>query len=201
MELLAAIIAFGGSDVPVSRLTDVMWPEVDGDTAQENFKKSITRLRKLVAVDDVIQWEEGKISLDQDLCWVDVLAFEKQAKREDGRAIVLYQGPFLGHNDIPLWAVSRREQLRTRFIGLVNRHCEQVQSVGNPAAAIESLQRAIDVDPLVEPLYQRLIPLLMAQGRRTDAQRYYQTCLQAYQQSGAQELSPATLRLAQSFKS
>lgn len=200
LELLTAIIAFGGSHVPVSRLSDAMWPEVDGDTAQENFKKSITRLRKLLAVDDVIQWEEGKISFNQELCWVDVVAFEKQAKREDGRAITLYQGPFLGHDDIPPWADSRREQVRTRFIGLVNRHCEQAQSAGNVAAAIDSLQRAIDVDPLVEPLYQRLIPLLVAHGRQTDAQRYYQTCLQAYQQSGTQELSPTTLRLAQNFK-
>lgn len=201
LELLAAIITFGGDGVPVSRLTDAMWPDTDGDTAQQNFKKSITRLRKLLAVDDVIQWEEGKISLNQDLCWVDVLAFEKQAKREDGGAITLYQGPFLGHDDIPLWADSRREQVRTRFISLVNRHCEQVQSIGNPAAAIDSLQCAIDVDPLVEPLYQRLILLLVAQGRQVDAQRYYQTCLKAYQQSGAREVSPATLRLAQSFKS
>ncbi len=199
LDLLAAIIAFGGFDVPVSRLTDAMWPEVDGDTAQENFKKSIARLRKLLAVDDVIQWEEGKISLNLDLCWVDVLAFEKQAKREDGRAITLYQGPFLGHDDIPPWADTRREQVRLRFIGLVTRHCEQVQVAGNPTAAIDALQQAIDVDPLVEPLYQRLIPLLVAQGRQGDALRYYQTCLQAYQQSGTRELSPAMLRLAQNL--
>jgi ATP/maltotriose-dependent transcriptional regulator MalT/DNA-binding SARP family transcriptional activator len=200
LELLTAIITFGAHDVPVSRLTDAMWPESEGDTAKENFKKSITRLRKLLAVEDVIHWEDGKISLNQDLCWVDVLAFEKQVKREDSLAIALYTGPFLGHDEIPAWATVRREQVRTRFISLVDRHCEQVQAEGNATAAIHSLQHAIDVDPLVEHLYQRLIPLLMAQGRQTDALRYYQTCLKAYQQSGTQDLSPATLRLAQSFK-
>lgn len=200
LELLAAIIAFGGANVSVSRLTDAMWPDVDGDTAQENFKKSIARLRKLLAVDDVIRWEVGKISPNQDLCWVDVLAFEKQAKGDDTRAIALYTGPFLGHDEIPAWANPHREQVRTRFICLVNRHCEQAQSVGNPAAAIDSLQQAIDVDPLVEPLYRRLIPLLVAQGRQDDAQRYYETCLRSYQRWDIQELSPATLRLAQSLK-
>ena len=125
LELLAAIIAFGGHDVPVSRLIDALWPDADGDTAQENFKKSIARLRKLLAVDDVIQWQDGKISLKPDLCWVDVWAFEKQAKREDDRALTFYTGPFLGHEEIPVWAESQRDRLHARFISLVNRRLDQ----------------------------------------------------------------------------
>ena len=45
-----------------------------------------------------------------------------------------------------------------------------------------NLEQALAVDPLAEPLYNRLIPLLLAQGRRADAQRHYQACLKAYQQ-------------------
>lgn len=48
----------GGHD-PVSRLIDALWPDADGDTAHENFKKSLARLRKLLRVDDVIQWQAG----------------------------------------------------------------------------------------------------------------------------------------------
>lgn len=119
LELLAAIIAFGGHDVPVSRLVDALWPEADGDTAQENFKKSIARLRKLLSIDDVIQWKDGKISLNRNLCWVDALVFEKQAKQGDAQAIAVYKGPFLGPGDIPAWAVSPRDRMQARFISLV----------------------------------------------------------------------------------
>lgn len=197
LELLAAIIAFGGWDVPVSRVADALWPEVDGDTAHENFKKSIARLRKLLAVDNVVQWQDGKISLNQDLCWVDALAVEKQAAREESRAIALYKGPFLGHKEIPPWAESRRDQERNRFIRMVNRHCDEAQTTGQVEKAIHSLERAIEVDPFAEPFYHRLISLLAAHGRQAEAQRYSQACEKVFQQWGDGNVFPETLRVGQ----
>lgn len=199
LELLAAIIAFGGHDVQVSRLIDALWPEADGDTAHENFKKSIARLRKLLSIDNVIQWQDGKISLDRDLCWVDAVAFDAQAKRENDRAIALYKGPFLGHEDIPAWAEPRRDQERTRFVRLVDRHCDQAQVAGKVEEAIRSLEQAIEADPATEPFYQRLIPLLAAHGRQAEAQRYYRACEKAFQRWGNGDLSPETLLLGQSL--
>jgi len=197
LELLVAIIAFGSHDVPVSRLIDALWPEADGDQAQENLKKSIARLRKLVAVDNVILWQEGKISLNQNLCWVDALAFDNLAKQQDQRTMACYTGPFLGHDEIPAWAKPHRDQLRTTFVHLMIRHCDQTAHANNVEAAIQSLERAIAIDPVAEPFYQRLIPLLMAQGRHADARRSYQACVKAYQRWGNGSLSAETLRLGQ----
>ena len=171
--MLAAIITFGGREVPVSRLIDALWPEVDGDTGHENFKKSIARLRKVLSVDEVIRWEDGKISLNPDLCWVDVLAFERQATHQDGRAVSFYTGPFLGDDAVPAWAESRREQERTRFVRFVSRNCDQAVAAEQVQEAIQSLEQAIKIDPVTKPLYQRLIPLLVAHGRRADALAYY----------------------------
>ena len=199
LELLAAIITFGGHDVPVSRLIDALWSEVDGDTGHENFKKSIARLRKLLGVHEVIRWQDGKISLNQELCWVDVLAFERHVKREEVRAIGLYTGPWLGLEEIPLWAESQRERVRATFIRLVSRHCDHVQAANNVDEAIRSLEQAVAVDPLAEPLYHRLISLLMAQGRRADGQRHYQICVKACQQWKDGGLSEDILRLGQSL--
>jgi len=197
LELLAAIITFGGSEVPVSRLIDALWPDADGDTGHENFKKSLARLRKLLAVEDIIRWQDGKISLNPDVCWVDALAFEKLGKKQDERELALYKGPFLGQEEIPAWAQSQRDHLRTTFVRLVTRRCDEPQHAGKVEAAIQSLERSIEIDPLAEPLYQRLIPLLMAQGRQADARRHYQACIQAAQRWGNRDLSPETLRLGQ----
>lgn len=199
LELLTAIIVFGGKDISISRLIDALWPEVEGDTARENFKKSLARLRKLLRVEDVILWQDGKIALNPDLCWVDVLAFEQQAKQEDIRAVGMYKGPLLGLEEIPFWAQSQREQVRTTFVRLVTRHCDQVQAGDRVDEAIRSLERAIAVDPLAEPLYHRLIPLLLAQGRRADAQRYYQAYMKACRQWKDGGPSEQILRLGQSL--
>ena len=76
MELLIAIMTYGGAPVSAARLMDMLWPEADGDQARENLKKSIARLRQLLAVDDALCWQDGEISLNRTCCWVDAWAFE-----------------------------------------------------------------------------------------------------------------------------
>ena len=194
LDLVKVLIAAGGSAVTVTRLMDMLWPEAEGDQAQENLKKSIARLRRLLGVDHVIQWQDGKVSLNRELCWVDAWAFEASAKRAEApaagvgakrdhawerQAIALYKGPFLGLDEIPGWAESRRDQVRTRFIRLVRHHCDQAWAAGHTEEAIRALEEAIDVDPVAEPLYQRLIPLLAEQGRQADAASIYDRCKSA----------------------
>ncbi|MEK6804571.1 MAG: BTAD domain-containing putative transcriptional regulator [Nitrospirota bacterium] len=190
MELLAAIVAYGGIDVPVARLIDVFWPEADGDQAQENFKKSIARLRKLLVVDGAILWQDGKLSLNREQCWVDAYTFEANSKEADLREVTgmtardgneekevdaLYRGPFLGRSEIPLWAVSYQERLRTQFTKLFMRR-EKAMAGSQREQLMVELARAIDVDPVAEPLYQQLIPLLVAANRHAEAAAYYDRC-------------------------
>ncbi|NOS76508.1 MAG: hypothetical protein HOP35_01025 [Nitrospira sp.] len=52
-------------------------------------------------------------------------------------------------------------------------------------------------DPLTEPLYRRLIELLVAQDRQADARRWYQRCVRALRDWEGRDLSPDTLRLGQ----
>ncbi|MBI4000704.1 MAG: hypothetical protein HY348_02845 [Nitrospira defluvii] len=194
LELLAAIIAFGGQAVPVSRLTDALWPEVDGDQAQENFKKSMTRLRHLLGVENVIQWQDGKVSLNGELCWVDALSFDALVKQadtraatagsnkhvqHDSRAAALYTGPFLGLEDCPSWAVPYRDRLRDRYVTLILRHCDELNRKDKTTEVVHCLEQAIEVDPVAEPLYQRLIPILASNGRQTEAAALYHRCRKA----------------------
>ena len=210
LDLLAAIIAFGGQAVPLSRLTDALWPEVDGDQAQENFKKSMTRLRYLLGVENVIQWQDGKVSLNRELCWVDALNFEtlvKQAEaraatagsnrhaQHERRAATLYAGPFLGLEDCPSWAAPYRYRLRDRYIKIVLRQCDESNAKHKAMDAVRCLERAIEVDPVAEPLYQRLIPLLAENGRQTEAAALYHRCQSALARWADRRPSPETQRL------
>lgn len=211
LELLAAIVASGGEAVPVARLTDVLWPEADGDQAQENFKKSLARLRKMLGVEHVILWQDGKITLNRDVCWVDALAFEALVRQADSRAmnmrmqdsgetgkhaLALYRGPFLGLEDMPEWARSYQDELRNRWIRLLTRRGDQSDSNAGVSDTVRELEAAIEVDPVAEPLYQRLIPLLLAKGRRSEAAAQYDRCRAALARWGNRTPSAATERLA-----
>ncbi len=196
LELLAVIITFGGHDVSASRIIDALWPDADGDRGYANFKKSIARLRKLIGVDQVLQLRDRKASFNPGLCWLDVEEFDRCVRRRQvDQAIALYTGPFLGLEELPAWAEFRRSQLRIRWLRLVTCRCEDLLGQGNVEEVIVLLERAIEAETAAESLYQRLIPLLVAQGRLAEARQYYRMCVQAHRQSGCGLLSSETLRL------
>jgi hypothetical protein len=71
LDLLKALIAFGGRDVNTRILTEALWPDADGDAAQGAFDATLHRLRRLLGVDNAVQLKDGKLSLNENLCWVD----------------------------------------------------------------------------------------------------------------------------------
>ena len=77
LELLKAIIAQGGREISISRLTVMIWPDVDGDKATRSFDTTLHRLRKILNHDRVLVLRDGKLSLNARYCWVDVWAFER----------------------------------------------------------------------------------------------------------------------------
>ena len=56
---------------------DALWPEADGDMAQQSFATALHRLRQLLGNEKAIQRQEGQLTLDDRFCWVDVWAFER----------------------------------------------------------------------------------------------------------------------------
>ena len=214
MELLIAIMTYGGAPVSAARLMDMLWPEADGDQARENLKKSIARLRQLLAVDDALCWQDGEISLNRTCCWVDAWAFEACAStvevrgvtgnashddQDDPKAIALYRGPFLGWSEIPSWASSYQDQVRKQFIRLVTKHAH-VPTDDQREKLMTELANAIDLDPVAEPLYQKLIPLLLSANRHAEAAACYDRCRTELARWAGRSVSVDLQKLAQTLR-
>lgn len=148
LELLKAIIAFGGLGVREDMVIDALWPDAEGDAARISFKTTLHRLRQLLGKDEFIQLQDNRISLDRRYCWVDAWAFEKilndaetgrTGDREKGlrktelarqkpalnpalleKAIKMYQGHFLSEEEGKPWSASFRERLRSKYLRAVN---------------------------------------------------------------------------------
>lgn len=123
LELLQALVAFGGRGVPSETLCNAVWPDSDGDAAEAALRVTLGRLRKLLKQEGAVVLHQGKLSLDDRLCWVDVWSMERlleeieAAPRADqgGRLKALYRGAFLeGEREQP-WMLPVREKLRRRF--------------------------------------------------------------------------------------
>jgi LuxR family maltose regulon positive regulatory protein len=194
-DLLKAIIAHGSRDVPEERITQSLWPRIDGDSAHRSFATTLHRLRKLLGEERAITLSEGKVSLDGRYIWVDTWALEHHIERitqvlrlppvgtdaaqiaEAGDLILhQYQGSFLDNEAEEAWALPMRERLRRRFLRAVSDLQRYWQQAAQPERAIELLERALELDSTAESLYRNLMTCYADQGRRADAAETYRRC-------------------------
>jgi len=187
LNLLKAIIAMGGRDIPASRLIDSLWVEAEGDTGEETLHKTLQRLRHLLSHDGLIQVRESKVSLNRQICWVDAMAFQTLLEssgdaqhqqphavsrfQQYEKAIALYRGPFLDEDGSHDWADHRRERLRYQFEQAVQHVSEWKKTEGQESAAVICLENGLEADPLAEPLYPCLIRFLCNLERQDDAKQ------------------------------
>jgi LuxR family maltose regulon positive regulatory protein len=191
LELLRALVAYGGRHVPTARLTDALWPDADADSAQQALDTNLLRLRRLLGSPELVVVEDARVSLDEAQCVVDVWRLERLLDRieaalqrraeasELGRLgleiIGLYAGPFLADSDRP-WAVGPRERLRRRVLLALEGVGRLRESRGDHEGALASSLSALEVDDLAEGLYQRAIRAYAALGRHAEAVALYQRC-------------------------
>jgi LuxR family maltose regulon positive regulatory protein len=184
MQLLKAVIALGGHDVPGERLSDVLWPDADADAAHEAFAVNLHRLRKLVG-DDVVILQEGRITLNAHRCWLDTWAFERlldQAKAAGTtseritlteKALSLYHGTFLATDLEEPWALTARERLRAKFIRYIRLVGQHLTDAGQWQKAVDYYLRGIEVDNLAEEFYQGVMRCYIHLNRRAEGMAIY----------------------------
>ncbi|HET7672118.1 MAG TPA: BTAD domain-containing putative transcriptional regulator [Burkholderiales bacterium] len=159
LELLKLLIAHGGEKVSETRLSDALWPRIDGDSAHRSFTSALHRLRKLLGEDKAIALHEAKLTIDRRYVWVDAWAFEAFASRAEAaadpatlealaeRMLALYRGPFMADEpDEPAYE-QPRDRLRGRLARAMGRVLRHWQESGQRERALGCYQNCRDIDP------------------------------------------------------
>jgi LuxR family transcriptional regulator, maltose regulon positive regulatory protein len=177
LELLMALVAFGGRDVSERQLTEALWPDAEGDAAHQACAAALHRLRKLLGCDEAITLQRNHFALDPRYVWVDTWAFERALGAHDTRrALALYRGPFLSTQVDLTWAIPVRERLGARFVHHLAARGHELCDTGQFDAAIALFETGLGADPLAEELYRNLMLCYRALDRRAEAIRVYQRC-------------------------
>jgi ATP/maltotriose-dependent transcriptional regulator MalT/DNA-binding SARP family transcriptional activator len=195
LELLQALVAYGGRDVGVEKITDALWPRIDSDYAHKSFTTTLHRLRKTLGEDRALILKDGRLGLDERFVWFDTSALEqacaevdRYARSDDetldertARALAerimdLYQGPFLGDRGERPWALGAREQLRARLLRAVGALGNYFEQIGKWRRAADLYERGLESDPLAESLYRRLMQCHQRQGRTAEAIETFNRC-------------------------
>jgi DNA-binding SARP family transcriptional activator len=216
IELLQTLIALGGRQVHQIQLEDALWSNASGRSAHQSFNMALHRLRHLIGHES-LRLEEGKLTLDPLLCWVDVWAFERrihniEALRQQAAtlpaeiyllikgAIDLLQGQFLCHEIEQPWMLPLREKLRHRVQRLFTDLGRCLGREGRCEEAISLYHRALEIDPLAEEFYRHLMICYAALDRHPESLAAYHYCCKAlYHQLNAPP-SPLTEALLQAIQ-
>lgn len=198
LNLFKALITLGGRSISSLHLADILWQDADGDMQQKSLATTLHRLRRMLGKNDLIDFQDGHLSINAKYCWIDTWAFERllsKAQHESERnaeqslstaircaekAIDLYKGDFLPQNNMEYSCVNMREHLKSRFLRGVKLLGRNLEKTGQQEKAVLQYLRALEVDPMVEEFYQRLMIFYQQRGLNSDAVAVYKRCQKSF---------------------
>ncbi|RPI82677.1 MAG: transcriptional regulator, partial [Chloroflexi bacterium] len=168
--------------VPRTRLQTIFWPDASQSSAQQLLRTSLYGLRQELG--DALFSERDQIGLALD-CWVDTRIFEEMVNPGEPEleklveGVSLYRAEFLADfflpdsNSFEDWANTERERYRRLAIRGFSRLGRLLEDAEDYTTALDSFDKALEIDPLQEDLQREAIRLAYLKGDRPDAiQRY-----------------------------
>jgi DNA-binding SARP family transcriptional activator/predicted Zn-dependent protease len=172
---MLAVAPYGRS---VDEVLELFFPDIDPSTARHRLRQLLTRLR---STGSEIVIREGDL-LRLAPAWVDLQAFRTASDRALSApgglgaelayaALALWTGPPLPTDPYAGWATSTREQIRRRYLALLDLVATHARARGSVDEALRALALATEEDPYDESRYVLAAQLLLDSGRRGTAVR------------------------------
>lgn len=186
LDLLRALLAHGGAELPVATALEWLWPDTDAEQQRKAFDAALLRLRRALGDDGLFVLDGGRLQIDRERVYTDVGAMAEQRWAPPPgadaqtlatlgqRLVDLAPGPLLDGSTAP-WALAARERARRRFIAMLGGIAQALEALDG-ARACQLYERALDADPLAEALARRLIRVHLTRGERAEALRAWHHC-------------------------
>lgn len=204
--LLAYLALPPGRAHPRDKLVALLWDGLRPAQGRTRLRQALLAIRRALgrAAGATLAIEADTIALRADAVTVDAVEFQRLARRPEGavleQAAGLYSGDLLAGlpiRDAPFeeWLAAERLRLGELAIQALTRLLMLKQEAGELDAAVQVAHRLLALDPLQEPAHRALIDLYQRLGRRSDALRQYQACLDVLARELDAEPGPETRRL------
>ncbi|MEW5987461.1 MAG: BTAD domain-containing putative transcriptional regulator [Chloroflexota bacterium] len=199
------------------RIVDDLWPELDGERADRDFKVALNALNTALEPDrntrspsSYVARQGTSYGLNPDApIRVDVDDFEaglaagSQVETADRpRALALYRaaldtykGEYLPDSLYEDWASAERERLTALYLSAATRLASLLLEEGAIVEAVLWSQRVIAIDPCWEEAYRLLMRGHVTNGNRPLALRVYKQCRAALAEELGIEPMAETMRL------
>src|SRR5262245_38371226 len=185
------------------RLAALFWGDTSEEQARNSLRQTLFTLRSTLGRvgSQIVGSDAGAVWLETGAVDVDVLAFERFAVQQTHdaleRADSLYQGDLLDGVELDPgfdeWLVPARERLRRIATSIMIRLLARQSEAGAIEAATATATKLLGVEPMHEPAHRALIRLYAGTGRRAEAIRQYQSCVDLLRSELQSEPEPATV--------
>src|SRR5918998_1001329 len=196
------------------QLLDTLWPELDPESAANNFRGALHHARLGLegagAPPGVFLVRDGDQLLlgPQDRLVVDVNAFTETASHAwhsadpaiAQRASELYGGDLLPDDPYEDWAAARREGLRSSYLTVLTRLAGLHEERGDLPHAIAVHERILRTDPLDEAAHAGLMRLHAQMGNPQRALAHYARLQSLLDRELGTPPEPATQALAEAIR-
>ena len=168
------------------RVATLLWGGKSDDRARHNLRQALSAIGQ--ACSSLVASDDDTLSIDLANCAVDVVEFERTAASDDPEVLAgcleLYRGDILdGYQprepELQEWLRDARERLRVTACRAMDRLADTLITANRTDEAIETLDCRLKLDPACEPAHRHLMKLFTSVGRRSDALRQYQVCVDA----------------------
>jgi ATP/maltotriose-dependent transcriptional regulator MalT/DNA-binding SARP family transcriptional activator len=222
-QLLQFLITERGRQVPRERILDMLWSELDEESAGNNLRVTLNRLSKAIEPDRpdgapssyILQHGDAyafNMQCDHRLDAADFDTAVTEAQRADGRglrqaaiaafrrAVAYYNGPYLPEAMYEEWTTVERERLAMLFND--SALCLGVLLLDEGAAheSIGLAWRVLEYDRSHEEAYQLLMRAHAHLGERSTALRLYERCVSALRSELGVDPMPQTVAIYQSLR-
>jgi DNA-binding SARP family transcriptional activator len=175
---------------------EFLWPEADPASGANNLYRTLHALRQTLdttlgpgTADAMLTFADGVLSLAEAV-WVDAREFEQlcvaalatpgvQQRASLEQALALYVGDLLPDERYAEWTLAPREALRGRRREASLALAAYRRDIREYTLAIDLLTPLLAHDAADEPIHRELMRLYALVGRRHDALRQYQACIDA----------------------
>jgi len=197
-QLFQILLTYRQSPQNREQLCEHLWPGVDPETSQRNFKVALSTLYKVLepnrepGSDSAFIVREGvayAIRPEADI-WIDAdeftttiqkaersLSTDQQAAMQFAEhALGLYNGEYLPDARYETWAAAEREHLSVLYLRTADQFCEQSLSNNTIEETIDLCQKILGYDNCWERAYRHLMTAYDLLGDHGQVARTYQRC-------------------------
>jgi TolB-like protein/Flp pilus assembly protein TadD len=180
-------------------LATLLWGHTGEERARHNLRQALSAIRQVGG--PIVVSNDQSLSIDPEICAIDVAEFLGLVKGADAQTLAealngyrgdLLEGMRLREPEFEDWLRNARERLRGIACATLDRLADVLIAENKDDEAMTALGRRLAMDPACELAHRSLMGLLARKGRRSDALRQYQICVDALKRELDAEPGPDT---------